>query len=417
MTGAQASQEPLSIADRRVIRQDKLERKLVSSNHLQDVALGNLLHGAAAAAAAGAASLGGAGLDGGRSLLGLSRGGSTTGGDDDGGEGRGRSLLGNIITGLVLGARGGLGGGGAGGGGGLGGGGGGRSSGGRSSGGRSCGGRSCGGRGRGRGLGGAGVGARPDSGTGDLVASIASVEVEDNTLVSIGVILVEVEGLIGDGAAGAGDLDLDARGVELSTTGRVGVVGVIGLVVSDDLLADQILASLETGGKIEVNLAVVGLELVNSPLGAIVAGLLDLGPDGASAIILGVGGDVGDDGTLVGAVDDVVVTVVVVPLEGEGVTGSSLYELGGGLATVDVADEIGAGEVLDGAVVGRGSDVDALAVTLVLAVDPSAVHEGVSGDGGGHSHSGSDGETHLDIDRGICVRGCVFFLFVVIGIG
>ncbi|KAI6759586.1 hypothetical protein HG530_010266 [Fusarium avenaceum] len=200
-----------------------------------------------------------------------------------------------------------------------------------------------------------------------------------------------------DGSAGASDLNLSARRVKLSTTGGVGVESLVGLVVGDDLLADKVLAGLQGRGESEGSLALVLDELGNSPLGTVVAILGDLGPDGTSAVVLGVGSDVGDDGALVAAINDVVATVVVVPLEGDLVTSSSLGELGSGLATVDVADEVGAGEVLDGAVAGGRSDVGAATITLVLAVDPEAVDLGVGGDGGGHGQSsGGSRETHLE---------------------
>ncbi|KAF4981050.1 hypothetical protein FDECE_17759, partial [Fusarium decemcellulare] len=55
--------------------------------------------------------------------------------------------------------------------------------------------------------------------------------------------------------------------------------------------------------------------------------LLDLGPDGAGAVGLGVGGNVGDNGALVRLVDDVVGAGVVVPLESEGITSGGRDEL------------------------------------------------------------------------------------------
>lgn len=336
----------------------------VAERSLQDVALGDLLGGAAAAAAGSAAGPGNGSVDG----LGLGRGSTGNLRADNGGESRDGS------RGLVVAAAtsGGLGGSGSSGGGSRG--------------------RGSSARARAR----ARAAAGPDSRSGDVVGRVATVDVEVDALVGVLVTSVEVKVAIGDGAARAGNLDLDARGVELSTASRVLVVGGIGLVVGDDLLADQVLASLESGGKVKVDLALVGNELVNSPLGAVEAVLLDLGPDGAGAVGLGVGGNVGDDGALVGLVDDVVAAGVVVPLEGEGVTGGGRDELGGGLAAVDVAGDGRAAQVLDGAVVGGSSDVDVLTITLVLAVDPDAVHEGVAGDGAGHGQSGSNGETHLD---------------------
>jgi hypothetical protein len=335
---------------------------------------------AASTAALGrAADLGGSDGSGG----GVSGSRGTLGRSDNGGEGRSRGgslSLGASVATSGLGSGGSLGGSGGGG---------------RSFSGSGCSSRSLGGRAR---VGTrAGRGALPDSRAGDVVGGVRTVEVEDNALVGGGVALVEVELLIRDGGTRASDLNLSARGVELSTTGGVGGVSNVGLVVSNDLLADNVLASLQSRGKSEGGLALGLDELVNSPLLAIVTILGNLGPDSTSTVVLGVGSNVGDDGTLVRAVNDVVATVVVVPLEGELVTGSSLDELGGSLATVDVADEVGAGEVLDGRVAGGRSDVDVASITLVLAVDPEAVDLSVGRDGGGHGQSGSgSGETHLD---------------------
>lgn len=242
----------------------------------------------------------------------------------------------------------------------------------------------------------AGARAGPDLRAGDVVAGVRAVEVEDDAGVGVGVAGVEVEVLVRNIAARASDLELDARGVELSATGRVLAVGSVTLVVGNDLLADQVLASGQAGRQSEVGLALGSDELVNSPLGAIVAILGDLGPDGTGAIARGVGGNVGDDGALVGRGDDVVAAVVVVPLDGELVTGSGSDEVADGSAAVDVAGKVSAGQVLDGAVVGRASDVSRSTIALVDAVDPDAVDLGVGGNGAGHGQSGNSGVTHDD---------------------
>jgi len=237
----------------------------------------------------------------------------------------------------------------------------------------------------------------PNLGAWDGVAGERSVDVEDNAGVRVSVPGVEVEVLVGNGASGASDLDLNAAGVELSAAGGVGTEGIVGLVVGDDLLADQVLASGEVGRQGELLLASVGNQLVNSPetRGTVIALLSDLGPDGANAIGGCVGSNVGDDGTLVRAVDDVVAAGVVVPLEGQGVASSRLDKGRHFLATVDVAHEIRAGEILDRAVVGRGSDVDISAIALVDAVDEDAVHSrvgrGTAGKGQGEV---CDRQTH-----------------------
>ncbi|KAI6751320.1 hypothetical protein HG531_006016 [Fusarium graminearum] len=256
-----------------------------------------------------------------------------------------------------------------------------------------------GGRGRGSGARArarAGRGSLPDLGAGERVG-LGVVDVKDNTLVGVSVTGLEVEVLIGDGSARSSDLNLSARGVELSTTGAVVLEGNIGLVTGDDLLADDVLAGLEAGGESEGSLALVLDELVDSPLATLKTILGDLGPDSTGTIGLGVRGDVGDDGTLVRAINDIVTSSVVVPLEGDLVTGSSGGKLGSSLSTVDVADNVGAGQVLDGVVVLGRSDVGVATITEVLSVDPEAVDLSVGRDGGGHGQSsGGSSETHLD---------------------
>jgi len=76
-------------------------------------------------------------------------------------------------------------------------------------------------------------------------------------------------------------------------------------VESNDLVAEEVIAVLESGGELDVPLAVGGLaEPVDSPDTTAQALLLDLEPveavnvgDGASVVDLG---EVRDDGTLVG---------------------------------------------------------------------------------------------------------------------
>ena len=185
--------------------------------------------------------------------------------------------------------------------------------------------------------------------------------------------------MVGDGGAGASHLELNAAGVELGAAGGVDVVGRVGLVEGDDLLANEVPASGNVGWENKVLLALVGDEPVDGPeLGrAVVAILGDLGPDGLGAVALGVGGDVRDDGPLVRPVDDVVAAGVVVPLKSQSVAGRGLDEGAGGIATVDVAGQGSAREVLDRAVVGRAADVDVPAVTLVDPVHPNAIDLGV----------------------------------------
>jgi hypothetical protein len=69
-------------------------------------------------------------------------------------------------------------------------------------------------------------------------------------------------------------------------------------------------------------------------------------------------------------VDDVVPAFHAEPLKGESVTRSDGDERGDRLAALDVACEVGRGEVFDGVSVGRRPDVYLLAVALIFAVYP-----------------------------------------------
>ncbi|GKT62911.1 uncharacterized protein LOC107566375 [Colletotrichum tofieldiae] len=229
-------------------------------------------------------------------------------------------------------------------------------------------------------------------------------EVVVDTGVGVGVASGEVEVLGRNVGTGTSNLDLDAGGVELSTAGGVDVVGGVGLVVGNDLLADEVLAGLQGRGNLDgLGHTSVGNESLNSPLAVLVALLANLGPDSASGG-LAVGGDVGDDGTLVGKVDDVVARGVVVPLNGDLVTSGNRDEVRHSLGTVDVADDVGALEVLDRGV-GRGAAdvllgaiaVDGTTVASALAVDVEVEDESVGGrvaDESGES-GGGERETHL----------------------
>lgn len=335
--------------------------------------LGALGAGRAGGDGGGARGGNGGGLAGGRGL-------------DRGGEG------GGLLSG---GARGGDGSGGAGGSSGGGGGGGGLGGRGGSGGG--------GGGGRAGAL--AGAGAVPDLGAGDVVRGVRGVDVEDDAGVVVGVAAGQLKVLGGGGGAGAGDLDLDTGRVELGATGRVGRVGRVGLVEGNDLLTEHVLAGSEAGGNRELLLARVGNQVVDGPLvgAGIVTLLVNLGPDGAGTVHgVGVGGNVGDDGTQVGASDDVVAAGVVVPLEVESVTGGGSDEVADGGGAGNVTGDVAGCEVLDGVVGGRRADVSTTAIALVLTVDPDAVHAGVGGDTAGKSQSRNSRVTHLE-DRFLLV--------------
>lgn len=258
----------------------------------------------------------------GRCGRGRAGGGRGLGGRDSGNTG-GRSLDGGGKSGLA----------------GSGGGGDGGSRGGHCSGGsRSSSGSGSGSSGGSRLVGAAG-GTVPDLRAGDGVGGVATVEVEDDTRVAVGVATGQLEVLRWRGGAAASDLNLDTRRVELGTTGGVGAVGCIGLVEGDDFLTEHVLAGGKAGGDGEVLLSGVGDQVVDGP-GAVggVTLLVDLGPDGTSAIhAISVRGNVGDDRTLVGGGDDIVIAGVVVPLEAQAVTSSDGDEVTDGSGAGGVA--------------------------------------------------------------------------------
>lgn len=100
--------------------------------------------------------------------------------------------------------------------------------------------------------------------------------------------------------------------VELGSTGGVGGVAGLGLVVGHDLSTEEVVAWGKGGGKGAAVLAAVGKELVDGPLSTAQTILADLGPDG-TVTVAGGGGNVDGDGTLVGGSNDVVTSGVVVP--------------------------------------------------------------------------------------------------------
>ena len=264
---------------------------------------------------------------------------------------------------------------------------------GRGSGGRSGAGGRSGGSSRLDGLGGgggsaAGGGGVPDLGAGDSVVGGTTVDVEHDTGVGGLVSLGHVDTSGGESSrAAASDLDLTTAVVEL------GLALGAGLVETNHLGADEVVTSLKVG---EVNLqeTLGGDEVVNTPLGAGKTVLVDLGPDGALTVGVGLG-DVDHDGSLVGGCDRVITVtggggVVVVPLHTDLGASSNLDLVGSGLATV--ANHGSGGDIEDGVVaVGRSLDSEMLA--LVLAVNDEALEGGVrSGKVGSSQDDSSLGE-------------------------
>lgn len=155
----------------------------------------------------------------------------------------------------------------------------------------------------------------PDGRAGNLVAGVGAVEVEEDAGVGSGVASIgRLEAVSTGNRDGTtlGNLNLGAGRVELGTTGAVyGEVGV-GLVVSNDLGPDEVLALREARGESEAVLAPVLNQSLNGPLAVGVAILVELRPD----LALAVGrrrSDVDGEGTLVRQVDDIVVVVIVIP--------------------------------------------------------------------------------------------------------
>lgn len=211
--------------------------------------------------------------------------------------------------------------------------------------------------------------ARPDSGTGDnVVTSGRVVQVVNDSGVGVGVGTGEGDtGGKGEGT-GTGNLELETGGVELDTTGRVAGVGSVGLVEGEELRAEQVLAGLQ-GGDLEPVATAGSDQTVNSPVAGGNSVLPELNPDGTSTVG-GSRGSVDGNTTLVGRGDNVVRSVgrVVVPLEGDGVSGVDGVPLRG-LGVVDVADHGGTGQVLNGVVVGGATVVSegVGGTTLLLA--------------------------------------------------
>lgn len=229
------------------------------------------------------------------------------------------------------------------------------------------------------------AGALPDGRSGDLVGGGAVVHIEEDTWVGGGVGLGHVNTSAGERSRAAGDGDLPAAVVELGTALPVT------LVQGDDLRADVVLA-LSDIRKGDGDLALVGDELIDSPLAARETLLEDLGPD--SALTLGVSlSHVDHDRALVGGGNGLVLVpslglgVVVVPLEGD--LGTSLHgdEVSGGLSTV--ADHERRGHILDG-VVAVAWGLDSEVLTLVLSANDERLEGSVASDELGSSDGKND---------------------------
>lgn len=138
-----------------------------------------------------------------------------------------------------------------------------------------------------------------DGGAGNGVGSEVGVEIEEDTGVGLGV-ESGTEGSVGQVGAGAGDLEVDTHGVVLGT------VRVLGAVEGDDLVTQDVVASLEGGGDGNVVGVVVGDQGVRGPDSWVRArdetGGVDLDPLEGGLVNGGwviSGRNVGDDGAVV----------------------------------------------------------------------------------------------------------------------
>lgn len=255
---------------------------------------------------------------------------------------------------------------------------------------------------RGRGLGwgarsrgASGRGAVPDLGAGDLVAGGVVVQVEQDAGVGGGVGLGHV------GASGrerdrsrAGDLDLTAAIVELGATFAAG------LVETNDLRADPVVARLQVGD-VDGDETLVLNEFFDSPLSVSETLLPDLGPDSALALALS-RCHVDHDRTIVRSGDwlvrvagreGVFAVIIVVPLHADRGTSSHFDLVCGGLSTI--ANHGGGCHILDRVVSVRGG-LDSKVVALVLSVDDEALEGGVSSNEVGSGQNESSGGLHGD---------------------
>lgn len=212
-------------------------------------------------------------------------------------------------------------------------------------------------------------------------------------------------------------LDVQALGVVLRAVDGASTVQ------SDNLVAEDVLASGKGLGDSDGPCVVLADHLDSRPLAILVAVSIDLGPLERGLVhrrdLAGVGSDVGDDGTYVRLGPSR-------PVEFDGATGGDLgHGVGGALgATGLVADDVGVAEGvgLDKAVVkvlGVPANVlsGCLAVLLgvvvveeetllELAVDgntvDSAVGKGASGEGGNGSDLGKhDGRSIWNLRKGV----------------
>ena len=174
---------------------------------------------------------------------------------------------------------------------------------------------------------------------------------------------------------------------------------------ANDLGADEVVAWGEVGQS-DLDEALVGNEVLDSPLSAGQTVLVDLGPD--SAYTVGVGlCNVDHDGALVRGRDRVITVagrggVVVVPLHTDLGASRNRDLVGGGLSAV--ANHGSRGDIEDG-VVAVGRSLDGKVLAHVLSANDEALESGMrSGNVGSSQDDGGLGE-HDDVFGGVVVVG------------
>lgn len=215
----------------------------------------------------------------------------------------------------------------------------------------------------------------PDCGSRCLVlVVIAVIDVPVDAKIAIGVCTWEGVSS-GKRRSRSSNVDLDARGIELSTTNAVLRVERIGLVQANDFSTEEIVSSGNVGDGDGV-LALVGEQPVDSPLASTVSVRGDLQPNIASTV--GASRcDVDHDWTLVRRRNDIILAAVVIPFESELVTRLDVHSPRDD-TVVDIAGNRAGLEILERIVRGRGTNVLVSTVSLINAVNPDGPHTGVS---------------------------------------
>ncbi|KAH0294445.1 glycoside hydrolase family 61 protein, partial [Aureobasidium sp. EXF-3399] len=185
------------------------------------------------------------------------------------------------------------------------------------------------------------------------------------------VVDVEGDGLLRELVAGRVEPDLGATSVELR-------IALVGLVKSKKFGTDEVVAALETIGHVDAEMAVVGDQLLGTPLasGLVISLIPDLEPAIASALVVDSRVDfleINSAGSLVRDVDAANRRVVgpVADLEAEGGTAVDRTDASNALGAIDTAGHVAAvkaGNGIGGGV-GISGHANAGAIALSLAID------------------------------------------------